>query len=364
MERGGLTFEVETGPRFEIFYALHKLFAPASPAAERWRASAKARLGSRFNRDAAEIAPQPLMWAILADSTLAESRITSFEELVKAIERHSPEEFRAAITRGVPTVRGLDLAGEFTRVLADPADYRGRLLALLRTFWTRVFSADFATVRPELERIARKLRTTSAGATGENIRERLGIPVEAGAEGRLKIGRGYTLPRERVGRVVLLPSAFNLGGWWTKRDEDGSPVDLFFPVNDGTVGPNDAVTANAARRPESQPPSDRSKASRENFHPEIVFRALGDTTRYAIATILARAPATPTELSRQLKVSKPTITHHVHALRDAGLILDGVEGGKIGLDRSSLEQLSEAAVAELFSSEGKLKLSRTRRKAR
>src|SRR5438093_13757029 len=89
---------------------------------------------------------------------------------------------------------------------------------------------------------------------------------------------------------------------------------------------------------------------------ESVFRALGDTTRYAIASILARTPTTSAELARSLNVSKPTITHHVHALRSAGLITETPSRGstKLSLSRDTVAALSGAAVEQLFSAKGDL----------
>ncbi len=351
-----LAIEVEVGPRFEIFYALHKLFAPATAFSNRWRKSARLRLGARIVSDADEIAPHPLMWAVLADSTLHAKRIATVDDIVSAIENQNAKLFRETVLAGVPDLPGTDLPGTFSKLLRDPDEYRSKVVAVLRAFWSRVFADDFAAVEPELNRMARQLRAASASATTSNAGSRLGLPISLDEEaGTLAAGRGgYSVGLSHVGRVVVLPSAFNLNRWWTKRDVDR--VDLFFPVSDGTITPNDAIAEHKV--------GNRGAAASLDVQPEVVFRALGDTTRYAIATILARSPATPTELSRQLRVSKPTITHHVHSLRDAGLILEGAGGGRLSLDRAKLEKLSEVAVAALFSTEGKLRLSKTRKKSR
>lgn len=295
------------------------------------------------------------MWAVLADCALTAKRVTGFDDIIHMIETHSADALRAMILAGVPDVPGMDLAATFEKLLENPDDYRARLVGALRAFWSRVFADDYRALEPELNRMGRQLRSAGANATSANVGARVGIPIAADeTAGSLVAGKsGYAVPLDRLRRVLILPSAFNLNRWWTKRENDG--VDLFFPVSDGTITPNDAIVQGF--RP-------ASSGLREDVKPEIIFRALGDTTRYAIATILARSPMTPTDLARQLKVSKPTITHHVHSLRDAGLILDGGDGGRLSLDRTKLEQLSEAAVSALFSSEGKLKLSKTRKKSR
>ncbi|HEU4878089.1 MAG TPA: metalloregulator ArsR/SmtB family transcription factor, partial [Gemmatimonadaceae bacterium] len=88
--------------------------------------------------------------------------------------------------------------------------------------------------------------------------------------------------------------------------------------------------------------------------PAAVFKALGDTTRYAIATTLARTPMTSVELARIFNVSKPTISHHVQQLRAAHLLREeqGENGVVLSLDRRVLEKASSAAASEMFSEEG------------
>ena len=57
--------------------------------------------------------------------------------------------------------------------------------------------------------------------------------------------------------------------------------------------------------------------------PEALLRALkalSDPTRLKILRYLARAPLTPTELARELRLRTPTVMHHLHALRLAGLV--------------------------------------------
>jgi DNA-binding transcriptional ArsR family regulator len=104
--------------------------------------------------------------------------------------------------------------------------------------------------------------------------------------------------------------------------------------------------------------------SRVPIDAESVFLALGDTTRYAIASLLARTPTTSAELARSLNVSKPTITHHVQALRSAGLISETPAGGstKLSLNRAAVGAISEAAVNQLFSSTADLNLATTRKR--
>jgi DNA-binding transcriptional ArsR family regulator len=123
------------------------------------------------------------------------------------------------------------------------------------------------------------------------------------------------------------------------------------------AGTANAVVEERVQTPTVPPPGVALNA-------ESIFRALGDTTRYAIASILARTPTTSADLARSLNVSKPTITHHVQALRAAGLLSETPEGGstRLSLREDTVAALSGAAIQQLFASKGDLALATTRKR--
>ena len=50
------------------------------------------------------------------------------------------------------------------------------------------------------------------------------------------------------------------------------------------------------------------------------LKALSDPTRLRIMRYLSDEPLTPAELARRLRLRAPTLTHHLRALRLAGLV--------------------------------------------
>jgi len=96
--------------------------------------------------------------------------------------------------------------------------------------------------------------------------------------------------------------------------------------------------------------------------PEPIFQALGDRTRYAIASLIAREALTGAELARRLGVSGPTLTHHLKQLREAHLVIEERRGNSIQLrlDRRAIEALSASALDHLFGA-GPIALRRSRR---
>jgi DNA-binding transcriptional ArsR family regulator len=247
-------------------------------------------------------------------------------------------------------------------LLSNTKSYREAMVLVLKRFWDSGFSADWRALEPGLRSYATKLETRSVQTTIADLATELRLPVvmdESAGLMRTKTGAGVKF--DRIKRCYLIPSAFNTRRWWARYEDANKLVTLYFPVWNGADAANSLADGEIA---DERPPRPTAGSRAPKLNAEAVFRALGDTTRYAIASILARQPTTSADLSRALNVSKPTITHHVHALRSAGLITERTEGGSslLSLDRDTLAALSAAAVRELFSSTGELQLLTTRKR--
>jgi DNA-binding transcriptional ArsR family regulator len=58
------------------------------------------------------------------------------------------------------------------------------------------------------------------------------------------------------------------------------------------------------------------------------FSALADPTRRTIFERVATAPAPVGELAKELPVSRPAVSQHLKALKEAGLVLDRADGNR------------------------------------
>jgi DNA-binding transcriptional ArsR family regulator len=56
------------------------------------------------------------------------------------------------------------------------------------------------------------------------------------------------------------------------------------------------------------------------------FAALGDPTRRLVFERLARRPMSVGRLAQGLSVSRPAVSQHLRALKEAGLVIDRAEG--------------------------------------
>jgi DNA-binding transcriptional ArsR family regulator len=389
-----VTFAVT--PRFDVFYALYALTHNAPSTLEDWKERAIARLPRDFERVARRVAPVPLFWPLLADALQRTPGEMTFDEIVSSLREMPAEDLKSNILSGIfhdpASVRalvagkrnlrqavanekspGTELLGHFglrpynpasdaaramTMLVSQPETFRDELALVLERFWKTGFRRDWLALEPNMRAESFRLRDLAEEEPLQGLAGELKLPVTFDAKAReIRPKSGASISYDRIDRCVIIPSAFNTRRWWAKYESKSGRVSLYFPIV------RDSAAANRA----AAEPGDTGKSvlsSPSDINAESVFRALGDTTRYAIASILARSPTTSAELSRSLSVSKPTITHHVQALRAAGLIAETPAGGstKLSLSRATVAALSQAAVEQLFSSSGDLSLATTRKR--
>jgi DNA-binding transcriptional ArsR family regulator len=389
-----VTFAVT--PRFDVFYALYTLTHNAPSTLEDWKERATARLPRDFERVARRVAPVPLFWPLLADALQRTPGEMTFDEIVSGLREMPPEDLQSNILSGIfhdpASVRALvagqrnlrqavanekspetellgyfglrpydpasDAARAMTMLVSQPEIFRDELALVLERFWKTGFRRDWLALEPNMRAESFRLRDLAEEEPLQGLAGELKLPVTFDAKAReIRSKNGASISYDRIDRCVIIPSAFNTRRWWAKYESKSGRVSLYFPIV------RDAAAANRAAA-ERGDTGKSVLSSPSDINAESVFRALGDTTRYAIASILARNPTTSAELSRSLSVSKPTITHHVQALRAAGLIAETPAGGstKLSLNRATVSALSQAAVEQLFSSSGDLSLATTRKR--
>jgi len=229
----------------------------------------------------------------------------------------------------------------FSRLVNEPAEYREEVINVVVQFWAAGFAETWGTLEPQLRDRARALKQEIARDGAPEFARAAGLPVSIDDE-KVKSLRGTTsVQRSDVAGIHIVPSAFNTSDLWAAYRESNGKTRFFFPIFDSTLSPDTRIA----------------------IEPSLVFSALGDTTRYAIASTIAQKPMTSVELARAFGVSKPTISHHVHLLRAAGLLEEThtEDGTLLALNRRVLERASGAAAREMFSDTADETVKRTRK---
>jgi DNA-binding transcriptional ArsR family regulator len=366
-------------PRFEVFYALQALESGAGEHLDEWRRSMDRKLPARLRTSLASVAPSPLIWPVLADSLRELPPSAGFGEMLEALSGMDTRTFQTFVLGGVfktpgsvdelvsgskslsnivaleaktqarllallglqPFVSQNPSAKTFERLVKDPASYREEVVSAVDSFWTAGFSETWHQVEGEMRDRATQLRNQAARTSFATFAAERSLPITIDGDEIVTMRSGIRTAAKSAS-VYLIPSVFNTGKLWAAYSDSRGRTRFFLPVLDSSISP----------------------AARASLDPALIFRALGDTTRYAMAASIARTPMTSVELARAFSVSKPTVSHHVQLMRSAGLIEEaqGENGVVLALNRQILERASTEAAREMFSDDpAKPVIRRTRR---
>jgi ArsR family transcriptional regulator, repressor of sdpIR and other operons len=220
------------------------------------------------------------------------------------------------------------------RLVQDPSLVRDAAVEALRIFWSESFAETWSTLLPQFQPALAQARRMVKARDWAGL-ERFGLNVEIDARARRlsALRGGYSIRFEEARAIHLMPSAFNERKFWTVLGADGADT-VYLPFLDLAAGPDPV-----ARTPGEDAAPDAA----------LAFRALGDATRWAMMKVIARGPVSAADLARWLGLSKPTVSHHLHELRQAELIEEMPEGRSVllAINWRRLERLSGLATAEL-----------------
>jgi DNA-binding transcriptional ArsR family regulator len=248
------------------------------------------------------------------------------------------------------------LWASLTRFALDPAMGHRALVAGLDAFREAVFEPLWQGLAAAEAEAAASMATEIERGNQAALGHRLGLGIEFGAGAIRQVTGGSRTDLAQIRNLRFLPSSFNEPRWWFIDQENGQGT-AWLPFLDPTLGPEPhAIDDDAHPEPGTaiEPPLRRGQGpSAAGGDVALVFRALGDTTRFAMAHLLARRAMPAVELARQIHLSKPTVTHHLRFLREAGLIEEQGEGGRrlLALKREAIEALSGRTTRRLFEAE-------------
>jgi DNA-binding transcriptional ArsR family regulator len=316
--------EWDYGAAYEVIYSLHTILRPKEhgvPAP--WAAGVRKRLSARSQADLKTffsppfgyLAYSPLHLVVEMDQPKTVDRfldrvaaipddeftrrihlpLVSDDSLGRLINKgvnRKPvtdtdvDEYRHLIVQGGRVPPTAAEVRRFFSDVADPANTKKRWLALLHEYQSVFFAEEEKRARPVLEKMlehAQKLSRTMA------------VPdlIE-------KVSNGVTISRELdLKRLVLVPSI------WLH------PFTMRFELADRELFLTWGAHPSGYRLvPGETVPDDAL----------LVLRALGDPTRLRLLRLLAAEPRSPQSLAIELKLSLPTVSHHIRELRVAGLI--------------------------------------------
>jgi len=229
--------------------------------------------------------PQRMHYPYMSDETI--SRITGKALRGEKIKDSEVEAYRRNMSRIVglsnpPTAEVKKLFAE----LADPADTKKRWLTVMREYYSAFFAEEEKRERPVLERMLVEAQDLAARSTVSDTVER--------------ISHGFTVSESiDLQKLVLAPSIW------------AHPFTVRVPL-----AQRELLVVWGAR------PQSYRLVPGETVPDEalLVLRALGDATRLRLLRLIAAEPRSLQSLAQEVKLSLPTVSHHIRELRGAGLI--------------------------------------------
>jgi DNA-binding transcriptional ArsR family regulator len=202
------------------------------------------------------------------------------------IKEREIDSYRRGIVRlGASSGSSADVRRLFAQ-LADPASTKERWLGVMREYYSAFFAEEEKRERPALERMLREAQKLAERISVRDMVER--------------VSHGFTLSEDiDLSRLILVPSL-----WlhpFTMRVEMAEKELLV------VWG---ALPAGYKLVPGEQVPDGAM----------LVLRALGDPTRLRLLRLIAAEPRSLQSLAQEVKLSLPTVSHHIRELRGAGLI--------------------------------------------
>jgi DNA-binding transcriptional ArsR family regulator len=203
------------------------------------------------------------------------------------------EDYRRTIGQSI--VSNTPSAAEVRRLfanIADPASTKQRWLAVMREYYSAYFADEERRERPVLQRMLRQAQELSSNMSVPDLMERL--------------SNGFTISEDiDLQRLVLVPSIW------------AHPYVVRIELTD-----QELLVVWGAH------PTGYKLVPGESVPDEalLVLRALSDPTRLRLLRLIAAEPRSLQSLAQEVKLSLPTVSHHIRELRSAGLIRLEVAG--------------------------------------
>jgi DNA-binding transcriptional ArsR family regulator len=338
----------DSGTAYDFFFSLYVLHAPEKFGLRAsWAAGVRSRLSNEERKtllDAQRVVNIPLCWIyslqgprdaetalwtlkntppeerlpILAfcDGKLKDEAGQEYQELVKRIAsqgKWSEQDLDALRDiyreKGKETTRSKELR-MILDVWADCTNFGTRYYEALQSYYRAFYAEEEKRILPALNRELKR---------AQELSNQLDLPelIE-------ELSRGIRFQESLdVSELVLIPS------FWL------SPLIYFSKYGDDKM-----LVVFGGR------PSDSSIVPGEQVPDPILIglKALSDPTRLRILRYLTHENLTPTELARKLRLRAPTVTHHLQALRLAGLVHVTVGAEHVNRYTSRLESIEELFV--------------------
>jgi len=364
------------GINFELFYALTLLMEDNDNIHADWKHKTLSSLAEHnFMVKAKALGLNSNIWAVISDSIISEAPFAEYKDVRAAFLKLKPDIFLQKCLQGIfhfhevcfdiaakkislekaimeilaPTKCGWlaytglypyksdsDIIRAFENMIIDPDRFLKSTIDLVDLFWKHSFSGTWESYLQKklLNSAEVKSRLYYSSGLADFARQVL-LPLEVKDNKIRALRGGFEIEMKEISDLYFIPSVFNYKKHWTGWYDNSGKFRLFVTYFD-----NEITLANLKQ----------ALVFSSDIDPEAAFKALGDSTRFAIVSLLANSPKSSVQIAKDLAISKTNTSHHINILKQAGLLNEQIAGGSIilSLRREVIENLSRAAISKIY----------------
>lgn len=371
-------YEFYASFRFEIFYALQLITDDESKIHNEWKQKTISELPRSFHDTINKYGINSTIWIILSDLIETSPIDNDINKLLEKIKALPASEVQRNVLKGVlhyPDIveeiieNKIDIETAIKKIpkekyewlayvglypysklapinvileilINSTEEFKDIIINLLTTFWNTSFEKTWKELTLKLDELVSEKSRLYEVCTLAEFAKNTFLPLEVDVTiKQIKALRGgFTLPFESVSKLIFMPSAFNYKKLWTCYELANNEIIVYLPYFEPRISLTCINEINF------------HEEILNNLDPALIFKALGDVTRFAIVSIIAKEPKSSVELSKILSITKATISHHVHILRESGLLNESFQSGsvKLNLKKEVIEKLSEITLNKLY----------------
>jgi ArsR family transcriptional regulator len=363
--------EFKTGMRFEFFYALSSLTDSNSKYHKQWKEKSWAKLPKKFHANCEKLGSSSLLWPIFSTLVPTLAPDCSYRELAKSIEEinltffqkkvldgfiHDEEQVKRCLDKKLnlqelishsknekrewlihvglyPYSESSELVQSLEFLISNPSKFRKTIIETMDLFWKHCFESTWSLIEKPLQKSMLELQSHYNDSESlADIFEKTNLrAIYNESKNEITALRGgYSVKTKDIKKCYFIPSVFNHLGWWSSLDDKDGEKMVFFPYFDPSINVDLTVV------------NHKNQSKVNDLDPFLIFKSLGDPTRFAIIKMISDKPMSASSIAQKLGLTKATVSHHVSLLRQSGLLHEDYSDGQVFLsvNQRTIEKIS------------------------
>ncbi len=358
--------------RYELFLAIGVIAAEDADIQIEWQSQNRKKMSNKLSENLRLLGASTDLWTVFSTILPAHKTNPRIEEIVEDLSTINLSDFQTQILKGlihdeslskkvglrkIALKEAINAAPAAKRewlsyidlypydkdekvilalelLVSHPDIFRRLIIESIQLFWEEIFQSTWSSLEVAFTLSLEKAEKNFTELSFEEFADRklLKITFSKDLKEMIALRGGYRQPIEAIDTCMFIPSIFNERRHWSSLLSMKGKTFVYFPYFD----PNISFGIDSTNK--------NPRVLSNDLDPALIFKALGDSTRYGIVALLKEKSKTASEIADDLGLSKATISHHLVVLREAGIIqtdLVGIRNALLKINEDVIGSISE-----------------------